>query len=181
MSKTIDLVVRITVSVPDDTTPADHCAEAFEEGKPLLAVGDQLGEAIQDMMLGRDDCGFKLTLEPGREPGRPMTRQEVALWERGFHAGMALTLEACRDELGGDAFDSDNLTRGEELIAQFVGCEDLDAYDQDEAARALARFCRLRWNGHHWVSGIPGNVGARIDALKSDHPWEHNEPWGEES
>lgn len=188
--KTFNLVIRISIPVPDGITPAEHCREAFEEEKPLLAVGEPLGEQVEDFIRAIQDASASdphasvrrvtLALEPGREPGRPMTISETQLWERGFHAGVALTMVACEDELGEEAFDSDTLTKGEEMIAWFVGCEDLNDYDEEKAALALSNFCRLEWGGQHWVSGIPGNAGARAAALETIKPWEHNVPWGEE-
>ena len=188
MSKTIDLVIRVTVPVPDGITPEDHCAEAWEEERPLLAVGEPLGEQVEDLLhtimgasAGDERAAVqsvRLTLEPGREPGRPMTHAEAELYQVGFHAGMAMTMEACADEIGGEAWDSEHLTQGEELVARYVGCADLDDYAEDDAAESLSRFVRLQWNGAHWVSGIPGNAGARIDALAEPKPWDHDDPWG---
>jgi len=184
VNKTIDLVIRITVPVNEGSTPEDHCEAALTEGKPLLAIPESLAEQVEDLLMTKMDpdspiVGASMALEPSREPGRPMTHAEAELYQTGFRAGMAMTMKACESEIGGEAWDSEYLTKGEELIARYIGCEDLDDYAEEDAAEALSRFVRLQWNGQHWVSGIPGNVRARCDSLKEPKPWDHNTPWGE--
>lgn len=177
MNKSIDLVIRITVPVDDD--PAEHCAVAFEEERPLLAVGEPLGEQVEDLLFAiRDMEGgghrVRLTLEPGREPGRSMTRAEGELFRSGVAAGMALTMEAC----GLHETDQGALTEMEERLADYTGL-DYEDYAEDESALRLLRLIRCEWNGAHWITTSPGNVGARQATLDAPKPWDHSDPWGE--
>ena len=180
MSKTIDLVIRITVPVPDDTTPEDHCAEAWEEERPLLAVGEPLGEQVEDLLhtimgASADTAqSVRLTLEPGREPGRPMTRAEAELFGAGVHAGMTLTMEASGLH---ETSEGEWLTEMEQNMADYTD-QDPEDYSEDEAARRLLRLIRCEWNGAHWITMTPGNELARRATLDAPKPWDHDDPWG---
>jgi len=181
MNKTIDLVIRITVPVPDDTTPEDHCAEAWEEERPLLAVPEPLAEHVEDFVrylctgVGNEqDAGVRLTLEPGREPGRPMTRAEADLFGAGVHAGMVLTMEASGLH---ETREGEWLTEMEQNMADYTD-QDPEDYSEDEAARRLLRLIRCEWNGAHWITMTPGNELARQATLDAPKPWDHDAPWG---
>ena len=173
MSKTIDLVIRITVPVPDDTTPEDHCADALEEEKPLLAVPEPLAEHVEDFARQCVRAGQRpsLTLEPGREPGRPMTRAEAELFELGVHAGMTLTMEASGLH---ETSEGEWLTEMEQNMADYTG-QDHEDYSEGEAARRLLRLIRCEWNGAHWITMTPGNEPARQAMLDAPKPWDR--PW----
>jgi hypothetical protein len=177
MNKTTDLVIRITVPVDDDTTPEDMCEEAHLEGKPLLAVPDDLSDAVLELVRGRDNYRFNCSLEPGREPGRSMTRAEAELFRAGVAAGMALTMEASRlheSDMGGEG----PLSEMECLLADYTG-QDYEDYAEDEAALRLLRLIRCEWNGAHWITMTPGNEPARQATLDAAKPWDHSDPWGE--
>ena len=174
MSKTIDLVIRITVPVDDDTTPEDMCEEAHMEGKPLLAVPDDLSDAVLELVRGRDNYRFNCSLEPGREPGRPMTRAEAELFRAGVAAGMALTMDAS----GLHEVDQGLLTEMECLLADYTGM-DYEDYAEDDAALRLLRLIRCEWTGSYWQTMTPGNEPARQATLDAAKPWDHADPWGE--
>ena len=174
MSKTIDLVIRITVPVDDDTTPEDMCEEAHMEGKPLLAVPDDLSDAVLELVRGRDNYRFNCSLEPGREPGRPMTRAEAELFRAGVAAGMALTMDAS----GLHEVDQGLLTEMECLLADYTGM-DYEDYAEDDAALRLLRLIRCEWTGSYWQTMTPGNEPARQATLAAPKPWDHALPWGE--
>ena len=181
MSKTIDLVIRVTVPVPDGTTPEDHCAEAWEEERPLLAVGVRLGAQVEDLLhvimgASADTVqSVRLTLEPGREPGRPMTHAEAELFGAGVQAGMVLTMEA--SGLHDFVADDDPLTDMEDRLADYTG-QDPEDYSEDVAARRLLQLVRCEWNGAHWITMTPGNEAAHQATLAAPKPWDHDDPWG---
>ena len=182
MNKTIDLVIRITVPVAGD--PAEHCLEAFEREDPLLAVSRQLASHTQALLLAMAyDAGgnpaanvqrVRLTLEPGREPGRPMTRAEAELFRAGVAAGMALTMDAS----GLHEVDQGLLTEMECLLADYTGM-DYEDYAEDDAALRLLRLIRCEWTGSYWQTMTPGNEPARQATLAAPKPWDHALPWGE--
>ncbi len=178
MSKSIDLVIRITVPVNDNDVAA-HCREAWDEGRPLLAIPEPLAEHVEDFVFQAREDGVcpTLALEPGREPGRPMTRAEAELFERGVQAGMALTMEASGLHVTDDSVH-DHLTEMECLLADYTG-QDYEDYAEGEAARRLLRLIRCEWVGGHWQTMTPGNEPARQATLDAPKPWDHSDQWGD--